>query len=125
MINMPKDGYNRGAHDKGSFILTGDGLPPERDFAGFLLRDSFGISLAWLKPHFVRQDRSGIVVDRLVNASHYPIGHQLLDDLNRTDIDYLCKRPNGNNCGEFYFFSSGIAHSASPSRKLHCDKTGW
>src|SRR5207237_31733 len=51
----------------GDDVLRGDGLYGEAELVG--------------------HDRRGVVVDDLVDVGHYPVGHQLLDDLDGSHAD--------------------------------------
>jgi len=114
MIHMPKDGDHGRAGDELMRVLTGNNLPPERDFAGFLGRFLFQHLLVGLKPQLGGNNGSRIKINLLVNVGNHPVGHQHLDDLDGACTHPLGKIAHRDHAWKFDNFLPVIAHIMPP-----------
>ncbi len=75
MVHMAEDGHNRRTRGQGCFVFIGNHLPPQWHIPNLFLHRRFLIFHRNFKTHFVSQNSSGIIINRLVDACHHTVGH--------------------------------------------------
>jgi hypothetical protein len=98
VVHVAHDSDHRRAGLQAGFILLGGaGRGPFRRYPGHL---RYG-RLLGLESQVMSDDGRRVVVNDLVDAGHYAVPHELLDDLDGRYAQEVCELLDGEGAGDF------------------------